>query len=70
MAPFDAALPGTLPVLNAGAVALAIKLGLALKGEVQLKSSFDRKHYFTPTCRTGIRSRSSARPSCEGKSSS
>lgn len=46
VAPFDAALPGTLPVLNAGAVALAIKLGLALKGEVQLKSSFDRKHYF------------------------
>lgn len=46
VAAFDAALPGTLPTLNAGAVALAVKLGLALKGEVQLKSSFDRKHYF------------------------
>ena len=43
---FDAALPGTLPVLNAGAVALAIKLGIALEGTVQLKSSFDRKHYY------------------------
>jgi aspartyl-tRNA(Asn)/glutamyl-tRNA(Gln) amidotransferase subunit B len=32
-------------VLNAGAVALAIKLGLALEGTVQLRSSFDRKHY-------------------------
>ena len=46
VAPFDAALPGTLPVLNAGAVALAIKLGIALEGTVQLKSSFDRKHYY------------------------
>ena len=46
VAPFDAALPGTLPVLNAGAVALAIKLGIAIEGEVQLRSSFDRKHYW------------------------
>ena len=46
VAPFDASLPGTLPVLNAGAVALAVKLGIALEGEVQLRSAFDRKHYW------------------------
>ena len=46
VAAFDAAHPGTLPVLNATAVALAIKLALALEGRVQSRSSFDRKHYF------------------------
>ena len=46
VAAFDAAHPGTLPVLNATAVALAIKLALALESQVQSRSSFDRKHYF------------------------
>lgn len=46
VAAFDAAHPGTLPILNATAVALAVKLGIALEGRVQARSSFDRKHYF------------------------
>ncbi len=46
VAPFDAATPGSLPVLNAAAVAAAARLGMALGGEVQKHSQFDRKHYF------------------------
>lgn len=48
VAAFDAAFPGALPALNAGAVALAARLGVALGGDVQLVSSFDRKHYHYP----------------------
>ena len=46
VAPFDAALPGALPSVNARAVDLAARLGFALGGEVQRVSHFDRKHYF------------------------
>lgn len=48
VAPFDAALPGTLPALNRRSVELAARLGFALGGEVQRTSTFDRKHYFYP----------------------
>lgn len=41
-------LPGTLPVLNAKAVELAVRAGKALNAEVAKVSSFDRKHYFYP----------------------
>jgi len=41
-------MPGTLPVLNKQAVALAIRAGIALNAEVAPFSSFDRKHYFYP----------------------
>lgn len=40
--------PGTLPTLNREAVKLAVMTGLALKGEIQPKTKFDRKHYFYP----------------------
>ncbi|NMA91719.1 MAG: Asp-tRNA(Asn)/Glu-tRNA(Gln) amidotransferase subunit GatB [Firmicutes bacterium] len=40
--------PGTLPVLNRQAVALAVKAALALQGKVQEKSIFARKNYFYP----------------------
>ncbi|HTT85811.1 MAG TPA: Asp-tRNA(Asn)/Glu-tRNA(Gln) amidotransferase subunit GatB, partial [Acidimicrobiales bacterium] len=40
-------LPGSLPVLNAGAVELAMKLGLALHCEIR-PSLFHRKNYFYP----------------------
>jgi aspartyl-tRNA(Asn)/glutamyl-tRNA(Gln) amidotransferase subunit B len=46
-------LPGTLPVLNRGAVDLAIKLGLALNSEINPVISFDRKHYFYPDSPSG-----------------
>ncbi|WP_212523620.1 Asp-tRNA(Asn)/Glu-tRNA(Gln) amidotransferase subunit GatB [Actibacterium sp. MT2.3-13A] len=44
----DAAMPGMLPVINEGCVALAVKTGLGLKAEINLKSAFDRKNYFYP----------------------
>ena len=44
----DAGMPGMLPVINEGCVALAVKTGLGLKAEINLKSAFDRKNYFYP----------------------
>ncbi len=44
----DLAMPGTLPVLNEAAVAMAIKLGLAIHGQIARTSSFARKNYFYP----------------------
>jgi aspartyl-tRNA(Asn)/glutamyl-tRNA(Gln) amidotransferase subunit B len=44
----DIALPGTLPVLNRGAVERAIRFGLAVGGTVNRASVFARKNYFYP----------------------
>ncbi len=44
----DLALPGTLPVLNAEAVKMAAKFGLAINAEVAPLSVFARKNYFYP----------------------
>jgi len=40
--------PGTLPVINEEAVKLVHRVGLALGGNVQKFSRFDRKNYFYP----------------------
>src|SRR5680860_230012 len=44
----DAAMPGMLPVINAGCVAKAVRTGLGLKAQINLTSVFDRKNYFYP----------------------
>ncbi len=44
----DLALPGTLPVMNRGAVERAICLGLAVHAKVAPLSIFARKNYFYP----------------------
>ncbi len=44
----DAAMPGMLPVINAECVAQAIRTGLGLRAEINLRSVFDRKNYFYP----------------------
>src|SRR6195952_2878087 len=44
----DAAMPGMLPVINAECVAQAVRTGLGLKANINLKSVFDRKNYFYP----------------------
>jgi len=44
----DAALPGMLPVINEECVAQAVRTGLGLKAEINLRSVFDRKNYFYP----------------------
>ncbi len=44
----DLALPGTLPVMNRGAVERAIRFGLAVGGQLAPLSIFARKNYFYP----------------------
>ncbi|HEU4458860.1 MAG TPA: Asp-tRNA(Asn)/Glu-tRNA(Gln) amidotransferase subunit GatB [Methylibium sp.] len=44
----DLALPGTLPVMNRGAVERAIRFGLAVGGQIAPLSIFARKNYFYP----------------------
>lgn len=44
----DLAMPGTLPVLNAEAVRMAVMFGVAIGAEIGLISVFDRKNYFYP----------------------
>ncbi|XP_014680431.1 PREDICTED: glutamyl-tRNA(Gln) amidotransferase subunit B, mitochondrial-like [Priapulus caudatus] len=43
---FDAAIPGTLPVINKRCVEAAVMTALALNCSVNKVSKFDRKHYF------------------------
>lgn len=44
----DAAMPGMLPVINRKCVEQAVRTGLGLKAEINLRSVFDRKNYFYP----------------------
>ncbi|HFL8794734.1 MAG TPA: Asp-tRNA(Asn)/Glu-tRNA(Gln) amidotransferase subunit GatB [Candidatus Azosocius sp. HAIN] len=44
----DIGLPGTLPVLNKNSIDMALKFGLAIKGNILPISIFDRKNYFYP----------------------
>ncbi|HEY9279988.1 MAG TPA: Asp-tRNA(Asn)/Glu-tRNA(Gln) amidotransferase subunit GatB [Eoetvoesiella sp.] len=44
----DMALPGSLPVMNVGAVERAIRLGLAVGAHIAPRSIFARKNYFYP----------------------
>jgi len=42
----DAGFPGMLPVINAYCVEQAVRTGLGLNAEINLRSVFDRKNYF------------------------
>ena len=42
----DAAFPGMLPVINGHCVEQAVKTGLGLNAQINLRSVFDRKNYF------------------------
>src|SRR5688572_33423132 len=44
----DAAFPGMLPVINKYCVEQAVRTGLGLKAQINLRSLFDRKNYFYP----------------------
>ncbi len=44
----DAGMPGMLPVINEECVAQAVRTGLGLKADINLRSAFDRKNYFYP----------------------
>jgi aspartyl-tRNA(Asn)/glutamyl-tRNA(Gln) amidotransferase subunit B len=44
----DAAMPGMLPVINQECVSQAVRTGLGLNAQINLRSTFDRKNYFYP----------------------
>ncbi len=46
--PVDLAMPGALPVVNARALAMAVRFGLAVGAEIRPRSIFARKNYFYP----------------------
>jgi len=64
--PLTLGLPGTLPVLNAEAVRLAVRLGLALGCRIDEQSRFARKHYFYPDLPKGYQISQFERPICVG----
>jgi aspartyl-tRNA(Asn)/glutamyl-tRNA(Gln) amidotransferase subunit B len=49
----DAAFPGMLPVINRFCVEQAVRTGLGLKAQINLRSRFDRKNYFYPDLPAG-----------------
>lgn len=64
--PYAFGQPGTYPVLNDGAVAAALRLGLTLDCRINSESAFDRKHYFYPDLPRGYQITQHRRPICEG----
>ena len=62
----DLALPGTLPVLNRGAVERAIRFGLAVGGSIAARSIFARKNYFYPDLPKGYQISQYERPVVSG----
>jgi aspartyl-tRNA(Asn)/glutamyl-tRNA(Gln) amidotransferase subunit B len=64
--PLCLGLPGTLPVLNARAVELAVKVGLAVGATVSDRSVFARKNYFYPDLPKGYQISQYDRPLCAG----
>jgi len=46
--PVDLGMPGVLPVLNEGAVEMAVRFGLAVDADIAGQSVFARKNYFYP----------------------
>ena len=54
--------PGTLPVINLGAVRVGVRAGLALGCQINEVSSFERKHYFYPDLPKGYQITQNAHP--------
>ncbi len=58
--------PGTLPHLNKEAVIYAVKLGLALGCDINMRSTFDRKNYFYADLPKGFQTTQDKSPICIG----
>lgn len=63
--PVSVGMPGTLPVINKEAIAMAIRTGLALNCKVQNLSVFARKNYFYPDLPKGYQISQYDKPICE-----
>ncbi len=64
----DIALPGTLPVLNRGAVEKAIRFGVAVGAKIARRSIFARKNYFYPDLPKGYQISQYEQPVVQGGS--
>src|SRR5882724_10352338 len=62
VSPVDAGFPGMLPVINRHCVELAVKTGLGLEAEINLRSVFDRKNYFYADLPAGYQISQFSRP--------
>ncbi len=60
--------PGSLPVLNQGAIELGVRAALAVGGTVHQESIFARKNYFYPDLPKGYQISQYERPFCTGGS--
>jgi len=58
----DLAMPGTLPVVNAEAMRMATRFGLAIDATINQKSVFERKNYFYPDLPKGYQTTQLAEP--------
>ena len=63
--PVSIGMPGTLPVINARAIELSVKTGLALGCKIQKKSIFARKNYFYPDLPKGYQISQYDQPLCK-----
>ncbi|MCX7091459.1 MAG: Asp-tRNA(Asn)/Glu-tRNA(Gln) amidotransferase subunit GatB [Legionellales bacterium] len=62
----DAGFPGTLPVLNEAALHLALQFGMAVQGQINQLSYFERKNYFYPDLPKGYQISQFRRPFIQG----
>src|ERR1700709_2250102 len=62
----DAAIPGMLPVINEACVKQAVRTGLGLHAQINLRSVFDRKNYFYPDLPQGYQSSQDKAPIVRG----
>ena len=67
--PICLGLPGSLPVVNAGAVHFGLMIGHALGSELAPRSIFHRKNYFYPDLPKGYQISQYDEPLCLGGSS-
>jgi aspartyl-tRNA(Asn)/glutamyl-tRNA(Gln) amidotransferase subunit B len=63
--PICLGMPGSLPVLNEKAVAMAIRAGLALNCRIRAQNRFARKNYFYPDLPKGYQISQYEAPICE-----
>ena len=64
--PLVMALPGSLPVINKRAVAMSMRVGLAMNCRISTFTKWDRKNYFYPDLPKGYQISQFDKPLCVG----